>query len=137
MMNTMVLLLALMQGGSSMPMRTIEHGAQTFIEEAKQVVIRTPEEWAALWKQNAANRPAPAVDFTREMVVGVFLGTRNTAGYSVEIVGVEKDAAGILVRYRERSPARGMMTAQVITSPYHLVAVPKTEGAVRFEKTAP
>jgi hypothetical protein len=137
MMMTILFVLGLMQGGSSMPMRSLEHSSQTFIENSKQVAIRTPEEWTALWQEHAANRPAPVIDFTREMVIGVFLGTRNSAGYGVEIVGVQKDGAGAVVKYRETSPARGMMTAQVITSPYHLVVVPKTEGAVRFEKTAP
>ncbi|HEX4346381.1 MAG TPA: protease complex subunit PrcB family protein, partial [Vicinamibacterales bacterium] len=87
-----------------------------------------------IWKQHAPALPAPDVDFSREMVVGVFLGSRNSAGYSVEIVSVEKDAGGLVVRYRESAPGRRTLSEQIITSPSHLVAVPKTDGAVRFEK---
>ena len=68
------------------------------------------------------------------MVVGVFLGSRPTAGYSVEIVRTTEQPDGLVVEYREGSPARDMMTAQVITTPYHLVAVPKRTGEVKFEK---
>jgi len=74
------------------------------------------------------------------MVVGIFVGSRSSAGYSVEVVGVEKQAAGpggpgaIIVRYKETVPGRAAVTAQIVTSPYHLVAVPKRDGAVRFEK---
>jgi hypothetical protein len=132
-----MLLAAFLQGSTPVPMRSIEKSSQSFIENPRQIVVRTEAEWDALWRQHAANRPRPAVDFAREMVVGVCLGTRNTAGYAVEIAGVEKEAGGgLVVRYRETAPGRGAVTAQIIVSPCHLVAVPHTDGAVGFEKAA-
>ena len=80
------------------------------------------------------NRPEPAVDFSREMVVGIFLGSRPTAGNGVEIVGTRVDQAALVVQYRESRPGRGSVSAQVVTSPYHLVAIPARPGTVRFEK---
>jgi len=69
-------------------------------------------------------------------VVGIFLGSRPTAGYSVEIVGIRgAPIDSLIVQYREGTPPRDVMTAQVITMPYHLVAVPSHPGEVRFEKT--
>jgi hypothetical protein len=41
----------------------------------------------------------------------------------------------LVVRYREQAPPSGAVTAQVITSYYHFVAIPKTPATVRFEKT--
>jgi hypothetical protein len=38
------------------------------------------------------------------------------------------------VRYQETTPKPGVMTAQVLTFPYHFVAVPKATGDVKFEK---
>jgi len=67
-------------------------------------------------------------------VVGVFLGSRPTAGYSVEIVATRPDGDGLVVQYREGRPAQGMMTAQVLTSPFHLAVVARCSGTVRFEK---
>jgi hypothetical protein len=131
----MLIAAALMQAPSSVPMRSIEKSSQSFIDTARQVTVRTPAEWSALWKQHAPNRPLPDVDFSREMVVGVFLGSRSSAGYSVEIVGVDKEPGdGLVVRYKETAPGRSSVTAQIITTPYHLVAVPRVNGAVRFEK---
>jgi len=131
-----LLLAAFVQGAqaSSIPLRSLERGSQSFIDVARQVTAHTTEEWTTIWKQHAPNRAMPAVDFTREMVVGVFVGSRSTAGYSVEIVGVEERQGSVVVRYRETAPGRSAVTAQVVTSPYHLVAVPKREGPVRFEK---
>ena len=38
------------------------------------------------------------------------------------------------MRYRERRPAPGMLSAQVLTFPYSIVAVPRLTGPVRFER---
>ena len=134
MIAAVLMIAAFLQGTTPVPMRSLERSSQSFVDTAKQFVARTPAEWEAIWKQHAPARPAPEVDFSKDMVVGVFLGSRNSAGYSVEIVGVEKEAAGVVVRYRETRPGRGAITAQIITSPYHFVAVPKADGTVRFEK---
>jgi hypothetical protein len=115
--------------------RTIDKGDHSYIGSPRQVVIRTPEEWTALWNEHAAERARPAVDFAREMVVGVFLGSRPTAAYSVAIVSTLAKNDALLVQYRAMQPAPGAITAQVITFPYHLAAVPKSLAKeVKFEK---
>jgi hypothetical protein len=119
-------------------MRTIDRGSQSNIEQARTVVVRSADEWSTLWHAHAPDKPAPVVDFTKEMVVGVFLGSRPTAGYSVEIVGTRGQPFDtLIVQYREGTPARDMMTAQVITTPYHLVAIAERMPVVKFEKLAP
>jgi len=114
-------------------MRTIDKGFESQIENARQAVVRSPDEWNQLWRQHAGERARPPVDFSREIVVAVFLGTRPTAGYDVEIMSaVERDSA-LVIGYREARPASGTVTAQVLTSPYHIAAVPK-HLTVRFER---
>ena len=76
----------------------------------------------------------PAVDFSREMVVAVFLGSRPTAGYGVEIVRAVGNSGTLVVEYVETAPSRDAITAQVLTAPYHLAAIPKHDGEVRFQK---
>ncbi|MBI3491300.1 MAG: protease complex subunit PrcB family protein [Acidobacteria bacterium] len=115
-------------------LRTIAKGDQSHMDDAKQAVARTEAEWTALWQQHSPDRRRPAVDFSKEMVVGVFLGSRPTAGYQLEILSAAPDGAAFVVRYRQMDPPPGAVTAQVITSYYHLVAVPKTSATVRFEK---
>jgi len=114
-------------------LRTIAKGDQSSIDEARQAVARTPAEWQALWRQHDPERRVPAVDFSKEMVVGLFLGSRPTAGWILEIVSATLEGDALVVRYRERPPPSGAVTAQVITSYFHLVAVQKTSGTVRFE----
>ena len=116
--------------------RTIAKGDQSHIDAARQVLVRTPAEWAALWQQHAPDHPLPRVDFTREMVVGVFMGSRPNAGFSTAIVSTTATPSGtLLVRYTETIPAPGSITAQILTFPFHLVAIPKADVKdVQFEK---
>jgi PrcB C-terminal len=138
-MTVPLLLAFLMQAGSMPPaapptIRTIERGQTSWLDSPRQVVVRTPEEWAALWRSHAPDRPLPAVDFTKDMVVAIFLGSRPSAGYSVEITGIKSANSGVVVQYRETEPRSDAVTAQVITDPYHIVATAKQAGEVRFEK---
>jgi hypothetical protein len=122
---------ALAQGPS---FTTIARGDASGQLTGRQVVIRTPAEWEALWKIHAPAEKRPAVDFNSRMVVGVFLGSKPSTGYQVEIVGVQTEGETLLVNYLERQPARGIISAQILTEPFHLAAVPKHGGPVKFNK---
>jgi len=115
-------------------MKTIEQGAQSNVDEARLVVVRTDAEWARLWQEHGGDRKRPAVDFARDIVLGVFMGSRPTAGFRVEILSATPSEGKLVIRYREITPGRDAMTAQIITSAYHLIAVPKFSGEIAFEK---
>jgi protease stability complex PrcB-like protein len=120
---------------SSSTVRSIDKGAHSSITSSRHVVVRTQAEWDALWQEHLPTRDRPPVDFTKEMVVGVFLGSRPTAGYGVTIVSAEAKGGVLHVEYRETRPRAGTYGAQVITFPYHLVAIPKSPAKdVKFEK---
>jgi hypothetical protein len=115
--------------------RTIAKGDQSQIESPTQVLARTEAEWAALWRRHAGDGERPRVDFTREMVIGVFMGSRPNAGFSTNIVTSMEVKGVLIVRYRETIPSRDAITAQILTFPYHLVAIAKaTVTEVKFEK---
>jgi len=122
-------------GGSA---RTIAKGDQSNIDDARQVLVRTEAEWTKLWQQHAPSQPRPAVDFTKEMVVAVFMGSRPNAGFSTAIVSATAAPSGaLIVRYTETLPAAGSVSAQILTFPYHLAAIPKSAVTdVKFEKVA-
>jgi hypothetical protein len=126
----MVAVLAL-QGVS--PLRVLDKGDQSNVDDGRQVAVRTTAEWNTLWRQHSPDRDQPRVDFGRDMVLGVFLGSRTTAGFSVEIVSALVEQGILVVRFRETRPQSDRILAQVITSPYHLVAVPRHSGDVKFE----
>ncbi|HEY2830301.1 MAG TPA: protease complex subunit PrcB family protein [Thermoanaerobaculia bacterium] len=115
--------------------RTIEKGDQSHIDEAKQVLVRTDAEWTALWQRHAPDRPRPAVDFSKEMVVGLFMGSRPNAGFGTAVISATAGNGVLIVRYSETFPAPGRVSAQVLTFPYDLVAIPRAAVTdVKFEK---
>lgn len=116
------------------PIRTIDKGANSNIDDRLTASARSAAEWAALWKKHNYDKPAPAVDFSKEMIVAVFMGSRPTAGFAVDITSAAEREGKLVVSYRETRPGGGAITAQVLTSPYHIVAVPKSALAVVFEK---
>ena len=67
---------------------------------------------------------APAVDFSKNNVVALFMGQKRTGGYSINVrkVTVEDDTATVEVL--ETSP-EGMAT-MALTAPYCIVVIPKT-----------
>ena len=133
-LSMFVLLLAAVLQTAPPPLRTVGKGPMSAIDQPRQVTVRSAAEWGALWKENGANAPLPAVDFSREMVVGVFVGTRPTAGYGVEIIRAIGNSSTLVVEYVETAPSRDTITAQVLTAPYHLAAIPKRDGTVVFKK---
>ena len=131
----LILLAVLSQApASTMPMKTIEKGMDGQIDKSQQVTARSAQEWTTLWNQHAGERPRPPVDFAREMVVGVFLGSRPTAGFAIEVIGAREEGGALVVQYRETRPSPRSITAQILTSPYHIVTVPARAGDVKFEK---
>jgi VWFA-related protein len=115
-------------------MTTINSDMMSGIDAPQQVVVRTAAEWRALWQKHAPGRPEPTVDFARNMVLALFLGSRPSGGYAVTITGVRSEGKTLIVEWAERRPAPGQVAVQVMTAPSHLVTVPKHDGDVRFAK---
>jgi hypothetical protein len=112
---------------------SVAQGTRSQIQEPRQVVVRTAADWQTLWMAHDSSA-APSVDFSRAIVVGVFLGSRPTAGFSVRITAVSAKDGSAVVQYVEGRPRPGGMTAQVLTSPFHLVTVPRTIETVVFKQ---
>ena len=127
------LLVLLLQNSASPTFRVVEAGTRSLIDRPRQAVVRTDAEWQQLWRDHAGDHALPPVDFSREMIVALFLGTRPTAGYAVDVIAVREDAGGLVVECRETKPGPGRITAQVLTMPFVIAAVPKRGGEVRFE----
>ena len=72
------------------------------------------------------------VDFSEEIVVGVFLGEKPTGGYSIEITDVLKqnDFIEFLIKIDEPDP--GQMVTEAITSPYHIIKLKRYDMEFLF-----
>jgi hypothetical protein len=106
---------------------TIAKSARSGVREPLQIVVRSPEQWKALWNKHVAadpnSPPVPAVDFTNNIVAAVFSGEKPTGGYTVEITAAEKSDGALLIHYREMSPRPGGIVTQALTQPFHIVTI--------------
>jgi hypothetical protein len=106
-------------------------------DEPAELVIRDraalEAAWARVFNQVQGN-PPPAVDFAKETVILVALGTRSTGGHSVHVDAVTRTVGGAVVRYTATRPGDGCMSTQSLTSPVDVVRMPHIEGTVRFER---
>jgi hypothetical protein len=121
--------------GTPLSFSTVEQGNSSGIREPTRVVVRTAREWLVVWARHVQAVGAvmpPPVDFSREMVVGVFLGQRETGGDQIEITGVEKTATVLRVQYQVREPEPGAVLTQVLTQPFHLVRLARDDAFVSF-----
>src|SRR5690348_15168621 len=81
-MPTLAALLFSLQ--AALPMTTIAQGSSSQILQSREVVIQDAGAWAEVWRAHSAVAvPPPDVDWSRFMLVGIFVGTRPSAGYAV------------------------------------------------------
>ncbi len=85
---------------------TVERGQGSQLDAPREVVIRTADEWRRLCQEHAPARPLPDIDFETTIVAGVFLGTRPTASFEVEIAAVHSEDDRLIIEYEERRPRR-------------------------------
>lgn len=120
---------------AAVPFTSIARGPHSGIRQPEETVIGSRAEWQALWSRHAPPAiAAPAVDFSTDVVIGIFGGERPTAGYEIDVLAIEREAADVVVAYQVKGPRRGAMVAQVITSPFQLVRVPRQGLPFRFDR---
>lgn len=123
-------------GSPSLTFRVLISGDFALTPTAAFPVARSQAELDALNQQYLPPiltfAPTTPIDFTKEIVVGVFLGNRPTAGYTAAVTAVAPNGDGATVNWEERQPAPGTVGATVITSPFVLIAMTKVTGPIDF-----
>jgi uncharacterized membrane protein len=71
------------------------------------------------------------VDFDTRMVAAVFAGERPTPGFAVAITGSRREGRTLVLLVEETTP-RSDLAAQLMTSPFHVIALPRYDGQVEF-----
>lgn len=101
------------------------------------VVVDSAEKWQELWNRHsgAVHSEPPAVDFSREMVVAVFLGQRQRGGVRVELVlqADPTENSTLFVLYREVRVASRRFAIEKVCQPFEIRRVAKIYKSVLFE----
>jgi hypothetical protein len=112
-------------------------GNDTAIRHSGQVVIRNDHQWIQFWAEHRPDEAAPDVDFTRDMVIGVFSGDRPADQFSIEILKTMTTPNALIVYYREIPPPTGTLAIGVSVYPYDVKVIPRSMLPVKFTLLAP
>lgn len=112
---------------------SIESSSRSNIVAARTDVIKDAASWATLWSKHAGNgAAAPAIDFSRNMVVAVFAGARPNGCHSTGVGAVYRVASTINVARVDSVPGQGVMCTQAIVTPAHMVQLARSDDPVEF-----
>jgi hypothetical protein len=117
---------------TGIPFQTADATSMSGIHAARTVVVKDALTWAGLWSEHAPGRALPAVDFTADMVVGVFMGSGANSCYTTAIDGVARTADKIIVHELRSVPGPDILCAMYVTTPAHLVVIPRSDLPVEF-----
>jgi hypothetical protein len=128
--------------GPSVPMVRLRSEPYSFsynsgLNSPARLVLRDAITWQEVWNQvysrQSPTPPLPVVDFTREMIVVVALGSHGSGGYGILLAGAsEAGNSGTAITVSSTSPGPKCFVTQAFTQPVDIARVPLREGAVTF-----
>ncbi|HEX7004454.1 MAG TPA: protease complex subunit PrcB family protein [Trueperaceae bacterium] len=96
-------------------------------EQQSFFLVRDQATLLSLWNRAHGSQlqvpPVPDADFSRETVVALFLGTKPTGGYAIEVERVSLVDGDLFIDVAIREPGAGAITTQAITSPWVMVRI--------------
>jgi hypothetical protein len=109
--------------------------ANSRVMEERVVTVRDAAAWEKLWQEHApqtfAVQPPPAVDFSRNMVTAVFLGSRSPCGsYAIDSVRHSAAQSRIEITYSIALPAPDTACIALAYFPVFFVEMPRSDEPV-------
>lgn len=122
----------------SVSFRTLAQGQQSAAENPARLVFEDEPAWAAFWDSHGANRmpppDRPEVDFAASRVVAVVLEDKSNACWGGAITNATRTGGDLVVEVTTFTPSPEMFCADVITQPFHFIALDDRSTPVRFEE---
>lgn len=129
------------QTEKEIPFETIEKGEYSGYTEKANLVINDEETFFKLWRNytsifgcpTCGALVTPKISFSNETIIAVFMGEKNTGGYSISIERISNEGDMVFVFVKETSPQPGDLVTQALTQPYHIVKTEKVTKQVKFQ----
>ena len=119
--------------GRPVPFRTVAVGDGDGSQPRKGLVVRGAKRWRKVWRSlTAGAEPRPPIDFSRHMLLVASQGRQPSSGHRVRITSVGSPGGVVIVDVTEVSPGKGCPAGGVLTSPYHVIRVSRTDTPVQF-----
>jgi len=110
------------------PFRTVLSSTYSLADTAAVYLIDNNAQWTKVWNMAMGRQDpfpnTPEMDFKRDMVLAIFMGHKNAAGYRNEIIDITQKGEKLMVVVKNHHSREGMVLP-VVTSPFHIVTIPK------------
>ncbi|MCG9479098.1 MAG: protease complex subunit PrcB family protein [Actinomycetia bacterium] len=132
-----ILLLALLSGcgvesaEEEIDFETLARGYNSSAEDKNYYVVADQQNFAQI-SEKIDQQQIDTVNFGQEMVIAVFQGRQSTGGYEIEVEKVVRTTENLKVYINETVPDPSDMVTQALTSPYHLIKLPKVDLQAEF-----
>lgn len=107
--------------------------------EETYLVVKTETGWANVWEKHTRPYPAatayPKINFSKNMVICAFMGERPTTGYSISLQRIWTEEEKMCAEIDKRNPPENFMVSEVITYPYIIASLQRTDLEIVFNIT--
>lgn len=116
---------------TKLAMEIVIDGTYSGVEVKQEMLINNNDDYQKIMNEvykNLDQMPRiPVVDFTKNSLVAVFIGERRSGGFLVNIDSIIDGSRSITAHVTESTPGVNCMVTDVITRPYTIVKIPKTD----------
>lgn len=102
------------------------------------VVVGSQEKMDYYFTKHANTCPNPSdpnIDFTKNLLIGIFAGVKPTSGYTIKITSIVQNDCEVLINFYEKAPATGESITQAPTYPSDFILIPLTTKPILFNRT--
>jgi hypothetical protein len=115
----------------------LDSGTNSGFSERKNQIILTQNEYNAAWTQaykNYFKKPKPQqVDFETSQLILVAMGEQNSGSHDLKVSSIEENNTYITITIEESKPGASCMTTSVMTYPYQMVSIKKSDKEIIFK----
>lgn len=115
------------------PFGTLGIGQRSDFTEPVELMIYDDESWAGVSSALQPHVPFGPVDFSQVMLA-VIATPSQSGGFMIEVESVELLDSVLTVAYLVSEPGIDCITPQVLSVPFQVIEIRKTEGMVLFER---
>ena len=121
-------------GGDPQAWQDLDARLESGIRTEQNLVIKDASTWIDVWTKHAGSEPMPKIDFSREMVIAVFLGERPSGCYKTAVTAISREPGKLTVVRTDSFPGQNskVLCTTALTAPAHLVATQRTDDPVDF-----
>lgn len=114
----------------------LAEGSHGGFKDAQSLVIKDQKGLQKIYTQiNMTRRPGlpiPEIDFENEMVIALFMGEKNSGGYSTKVQNLVPKGKELEIIVKETTPEG--MTTTVICQPFYFCKVKRSDSQITFKK---